>query len=89
MEIYLQKLLKDSISALLRLGRRKMGATTLSITTLSMMGLVTTLSIDTQHNSIEGHHAECRDYLNVMLSVVMLSVARLNVVLLTVMAPED
>ncbi len=46
------------------------GATTLSImtfsiTTLSIMGLVTTLAInDTQHNSIECHYAECRDYLN-------------------------
>jgi hypothetical protein len=52
------------------------------------------LSIDIQHNSIEGHYAECRyakchDHLNVMLSVVMLnvimlSVVRLNVVLLSV-----
>jgi len=38
------------------------------------MSLVTTLSIDIQHNSIECHYAECRDYLNVMLNVVMLSV---------------
>ncbi len=53
------------------------------------MGLVTTLSIDIQHNSIECHYAECRDYLNVMLSVirlkvVMLSVIRLKVVMLNV-----
>jgi hypothetical protein len=53
------------------------------------MGLVTALSIDIQHNSIEYHYAEChyaqcRDYLNVMLSVVMLSVVRLNVVILSV-----
>ncbi len=52
------------------------------------MGLVTTLSIDIQHNSIECHHAECRyaecrDYLNVMLSVV-----RLNVVMLSVVVPH-
>jgi hypothetical protein len=46
-----------------------------SITTLSIMGLVKTLRInDTQHNSNECHnaercYAECRDYLNVMLSV--------------------
>ncbi len=61
------------------------GATTFSITTLSIMGLVTTLSIsDTQHNSIECHYAECRDYLNVMLSVVMLSVIMLNVIMLNV-----
>jgi hypothetical protein len=33
-----------------------------------------TLSIDIQHNSIECHYAECRDYLNVMLCVIMLSV---------------
>jgi hypothetical protein len=46
--------------------------------TLSIMGLVTTLSInDIQPNSIECHYGECRDYLNVMLSVV-----RLNVVML-------
>jgi hypothetical protein len=38
------------------------------------MGLVTTLSIDIQHDSMECHHAESRDYLNVMLNVVMLSV---------------
>ncbi len=68
--------------------------TTLSITTLGIMGLVTTLSINgTQHNSIECHYAECRDYLNVMLSVirlkvVMLSVVRLNVVMLSVVAPR-
>jgi hypothetical protein len=48
--------------------------------TLSIMGL----SIDIQHNSIECHYAECRDYLNVMLNVVMLSVVRLNVVMLNV-----
>jgi len=68
------------------------GATTLSITTLSIMGLVKTLSIDIQHNSIECHYPECRDYLNVILSVVMLnvimlSVDRLNVVMLSVVAP--
>jgi hypothetical protein len=55
--------------------------------TLSIMGLVTTPSINIQHNSIE-----CHDYLNVMLSVVMLnviilSVVRLNVVMLSVVAP--
>ncbi len=44
------------------------------------MGLVTTLSIDVKLNSIECHYAECRDYLNVMLSVVMLNVVRLSVV---------
>ncbi len=63
------------------------GATTLSITklgitTLSIMGLVMTLSIDIQRNSKECHYAECRDYLNVMLSVV-----RLNVIMLSVVAP--
>ncbi len=52
-----------------------------------------TLSIDIQHNSIECHYAECRDYLNVMLSVillnvVMLSVVRLNVILLSVVGPS-
>ncbi len=76
------------------------GATTLSITTfsimtLSIMGLVTPLSIndsiDTQHNSIESHcaercFAECRDYFNVMQ--IMLSVFRLNVVMLSVIAPK-
>jgi hypothetical protein len=32
-------------------------------------------SYDTQHNSIECHYAKCHDYLNVILSVVRLSVA--------------
>ncbi len=60
-----------------------------------------TLGIDIQHNTIECHYAECRDYLKymfsviimnvvmlsvVMLSVVMLSVVRLNVVMLSVVA---
>jgi hypothetical protein len=69
--------------------RPREGATTLSITTLSIMGQVTTLSInDTQHNSIEGHYAECRyvecrDYLNVAMDV-----DRQNVVMLSVVAPE-
>ncbi len=61
------------------------------------MGLVTTLSIndsiDIHHNSIACHFDECRDYLNVMLSVIMLnvgmlSVVRLNVVMLSVVAPK-
>ncbi len=43
-----------------------------------------TVSIDIQHNSIEYHYAECRDYLNVMLSVVMLNVIMLSVVMLNV-----
>jgi hypothetical protein len=56
------------------------------------MGLVSTLSIDIQHNSIECHYAECLDYLNVMqsvimLNVIMLSVIRLNVVMLSVVTP--
>jgi hypothetical protein len=65
--------------------------------TLSIMGLVMTLSIDNQHNSIKCHYAECsyaecRDYLNVMLSAVMLSVVwlsvvRQNVAMLSVAAP--
>ncbi len=41
----------------------------------------------------ECHYVECRNYLNVMLSVIMLnvimlSVVRLNVVMLSVVAPE-
>jgi hypothetical protein len=51
------------------------------------MGLVTTLSIDIDHNSIECHYAECRDYLNVMLVVIMLNVVMLNVVMLSVVVP--
>ena len=48
-----------------------------------------TLSIDIQHNSIECHYAEClyadcRDYLNVMLSVVRLNVVMMSVVMLSV-----
>jgi hypothetical protein len=54
------------------------------VMTLSIMGLVTTLSKNNfQHNSIECHYAvcryaECHDYLNVGLNVIMLSVIRLN-----------
>jgi hypothetical protein len=40
------------------------------------------LSIDIQHNSIDSHYAEFRNYFNVMLSVV-----RLNVVMLRVVSP--
>jgi hypothetical protein len=63
-----------------------------SITTLSIMGLVKTLSKGMQQNNIECHYnecryAECRDYLYVILSVIMLSVVRLNVVILNVVAP--
>ncbi len=43
-----------------------------------------TLSIDIQYNSIECHYAECCDYLNVMLSVVIV-----NVVMLSVVAPTS
>jgi hypothetical protein len=60
------------------------------------MCLVMTLSIGIQFNSIdcshaECHYTECRNYLDVMLSVVtlnviMLSVVRLNVVMLRVIA---
>ncbi len=51
------------------------------------MVLATTLSINIHHNGIECHYAECRyterrDYLNVMLSVV-----RMNVFILSVVAP--
>jgi len=51
------------------------------------MGLVTTLSIDIHINSIEFlyaecHYAQCRNYLNVMLSVV-----RLNVIMPRIKAP--
>jgi hypothetical protein len=56
-----------------------------------------TLCIDIHHNSIECHYAECcyaeyHDYLNVMLSVLTLNVfvlsfVRLNVVMLSVVAP--
>jgi hypothetical protein len=37
-------------------------------------------SYGTQHNSIECHYAECRDYLNVKLSVVRLNGVRLSVI---------
>jgi hypothetical protein len=58
--------------------------TTLRIMTLSIMGQVTTLSIDIQHNSIVYHYVkcrygECRDNLNVMLSVILLSVVASNI----------
>ncbi len=38
---------------------------------------------ETQHISVERQYAGCHDYLNVMLSVIML-----NVVMLKVMAPS-
>jgi hypothetical protein len=49
-----------------------------------------TLSTDIQYNSIVCHYAEfryaeCRDYSNFMLCVVMLSVVRLNVIILSVL----
>ncbi len=50
------------------------------------MGLVKTPSIDIKHNSIECHYAECRDYLNVILSVVLLNVVMLSVVRLNVIS---
>ncbi len=47
--------------------------TTLSITTFNIMGLFVTQSInEIQHSTL--NYAECRDYLIVMLNVVMLSV---------------
>jgi hypothetical protein len=53
------------------------------------MGLIMTLSIDIQPNSIQCHYAQCRDYLNVMLSVVMLNVIMLNVVMLSIIRLND
>ncbi len=38
---------------------------------------------DTQHNSVEGYYAECRDFI-VMLSVIMENVIMLSVVMLSV-----
>jgi hypothetical protein len=63
------------------------GATTFSIMTFS----ITRLSINyNQHNSTLCY-AECREYFNVMLSVVMFSVmlnaVMLSVVVLSVVAP--
>jgi hypothetical protein len=57
------------------MGATTFGIMTLSITTIKIMGLFATLSITTfsiMKLSIVCHYAECRDYLNVMLSVVML-----------------
>jgi hypothetical protein len=53
------------------------------------MELVKTLSVkDIHHNSIACHFDECRDYLNVMLSVIMLNVVMLSVVMLSVVPPK-
>ncbi len=66
--------------------------TTFSIMTLSIIGLYTTQSLndilldDTQQTSIEFYYAECRDYLNAMVSVAMLNVIMLIVVMLSVVA---
>jgi hypothetical protein len=51
-------------------------------------------SYDTQHNSIERHHVECRyaeyrDYINVTLSVVLLNVVMRNVIMLSVIRLND
>jgi hypothetical protein len=81
-------------------GGRVKGATTFSLTTFSIKSLFATLSIiDIQNFSMKVliavmHYAECHDYLNVMLSAVMLnvdmlSVVMLNVVVLSVMAPSE
>jgi hypothetical protein len=47
------------------LQRFSVGATTLSITTFSIatLSLFGTLTINNQHNTIECHYAECRDFL--------------------------
>ncbi len=64
------------------------GSTTLGITTLSINGLFTTLSInDTKLSNMEYYYAECCVFKIVMLSVVMLNVIMLNVIMLNVMAP--
>jgi hypothetical protein len=65
---------------------------TLSMMTLSIMGLFATLRIAARNIMtliIECHYAECRDYLNVMmcvviLNVIMLSAFVLNVIMLSV-----
>ncbi len=56
-----------------------------------MAFIVMTISIECFYT--ERRYAECRDYLNVMLSVIMrnsimLSVIMMNVVMLNVVAPE-
>jgi hypothetical protein len=66
---------------------------TLNITAFSIRGSYATLSIkdnqhyETQHTSVEYTYAECRDYLNVMLSYVVPSVIMLSVDMLNVVAP--
>jgi hypothetical protein len=62
---------------------------TLSIMTLSLMGLFATFSMnDTQGNCHNTEcHAECRILFIVMLIIIMLSVVMLNVIMLTVLAP--
>jgi hypothetical protein len=47
-----------------------------------------TLSIDTQHNSIEYHCAECRIFIINILRVIMLNVVGLRVVTLSAVAPS-
>jgi hypothetical protein len=56
------------------------GATTFSITTLSIIGLFATFSIMTHGVPVLSAVMQCRYYLNVMLSVFMLYVVRLSVV---------
>jgi hypothetical protein len=80
------------------------GATTLRIMTLSIIGLFVTLGKnEIQHNAHSIHtiielnfvmcrHAECRNDLNVMLTVVMLIsiliVVMLNAVMISVLVPK-
>ncbi len=50
--------------------------------TLSMMGLFATLGMNGTQHSGQYCYAECRNYLNVLLSVIMRNVAMLSVIML-------
>jgi hypothetical protein len=52
------------------------------------MGLVLTLRLYLQHNSIECQYAAWRHYLIFMLNAVMLNVILLNVIMLNVVMPN-
>jgi hypothetical protein len=59
--------------------------------TLSILCSLVILGIqqnDTDQTSIKRRYSECRDYVNVMLSVVMLSVIILSVFVLSVIMPS-
>jgi hypothetical protein len=72
-------------------GATTLSITTLSITTLNIRGLFVTLSInDNQHNNaLQSGAPKCRVLFSIMPSDITLNVVKLNVVMLSVVAPRQ